>query len=627
MYEPFLDSDSKQNKRSRKKSMVWDHFTVETVNPDCVRAFCNQCKKSFAYISGAKLSGTSHLKRHISLGICSVGRSKQAKDQIVPHVPRKRCRASNAAPRSHFDGDSCSYDLAKMVIQHDYPLGLVEQSGFVDFTQSLQSQFSIPSVSRLQEQIMVVYEREKQRLVDLLSGIPGRINLTVELLTSNQSFAYALLTAHFTDHDWKLQRRIFNVVQFPDSETAFANAISACSGDWGIEDKLFSITLDLSRATDQSARKKIINLLPVKNSTILSCYASTVRSLAQDSISAMRETIKKVRESVKYVKTSYANEERFNKLRQHLQVSNTKSLMLDDLLKWNTTYQMLVAASELKEVFHCLDSYDPDYKLTVTMDEWGEVEALCSYLKIFNEAANVLTSPVYPTTNSFFDVVWEIYFELLHAAARLDSFVSTLTRPLLDKFTGFWEDCNLILAIAVVMDPRFKMKFVEFSFSRIYGYGAGAWVKAVDQGLHELYLDYVMQSLPAPVVGAGDGVLSDDGGFLDFDVDISDIVGETHVKSEIEQYLEEPVWPRVQDFDVLGWWRVNSFRYPTLSKLACDVLSVPVSTIPPESVFDSGERKMDSYLSSLGPKTIEALMCAKDWLQHQQTSNLHTDFL
>ncbi|XP_057786906.1 zinc finger BED domain-containing protein DAYSLEEPER-like isoform X2 [Salvia miltiorrhiza] len=630
--------------------MVWDHFTIETINPDCVRAFCNQCKKSFAYISGAKLAGTSHLKRHISLGICPVGRSKQVKDQMIPHVPppvngtnipRKRCRASNGVTSSYFDGDSCSYDLAKMIIQHDYPLGLVEQSGFVDFTKSLQPQFNIPSVSLLEEQIMGIYLREKQRLMDFLSGIPGRLNLTLDLRTSNQSFAYVLLTGHFTDHDWKLQRRIFNVTvaQFPDSETAFTRAIAACLGDWGIEDKLFTITLDLSHAT-QSARENIRNLLPVKNSIILkgqllinSCYACMMRSLAQDSICSVRQTIQKVRQSVKYVKTSDANEERFNKLKQQLQVPSTKSLTLDDLTQWNTTYQMLVAASEMKEVFYCLDTYDPDYKLTVTMDEWGQVETLCSYLKIFYEAANILTSPVYPTTNSFFDVVWKIYFELLHAAVSQDFFVSMLTRPLLDKFTKFWEDCNLVLAIAVVMDPRFKMKFVEFSFSRIYGDDAEVWVKIVDQGLHDLYLDYVMLSLPAPIIEADnedlvkteevspeDGILSDDGGFSDFDVDISDIMGETHVKSEIDQYLEESVLPRVQDFDVLGWWRVNRLRYPTLSKLASDVLSIPLSTIPPESVFDSGERKMDSYLSSLRPKTLQALMCAKDWLQHT-TSN------
>ncbi|KAL1564027.1 zinc finger BED domain-containing protein DAYSLEEPER-like [Salvia divinorum] len=646
----FPDSDAQPNKRRRKKSMVWDHFTIETINPDCVRALCNQCKKSFAYISGAKLAGTSHLKRHITLGICPVGRSKKEKDQMMPHVPppvngtnipRKRCRASNGVPSTYFDRDSCSYDLAKMIIQHDYPLGMVEDTGFVDFTKSLQPQFSIPSMSLLQEQVMGIYLREKQKLVGLLNGIPGHLSLTIDLCTSNQSLSYLLLTGHFTDHDWKLQRRIFNVtvVQCPDSETAFMHAVATCLGDWGIEDKLLTITLDLSHATP-SARETIRNLLPVKNTIILkgqllinSCYARTMRSMAQNSLCSMRETIQKVRQSVKYVKTSDENEDRFNKLKQELQVPSTKSLTIDDLTLWNTTYQMLVAASDMKEVFNYLDVYDPDYKLSVSMDEWEQVETLCSYLKIFYEAANILSSPVYPTTNSFFDVVWKIYFKLLDDAVSKECFVSMLTKPLLDIFTKFWDDCNLVLAIAVVMDPRFKMKFVQFSFSRIYGDDAETWVKIVDQGLHDLYYDYVMLPLPGPMIEADDGhlvkteavsqengILSDDDGFSDFDVDISDIMGETLVKSEMDHYLEESVLPRVQDFDVLGWWRINRLRYPTLSKLACDVLSIPLSTIPPETVFESGERKMDGYLSSLRPKTLQAIVCAKDWLQHPHTT-------
>lgn len=639
----FPDSDAQPNKRRRKKSMVWEHFTIETVNPECVRAFCNQCKKSFAYISGSKVAGTSHLKRHIALGICPVGRNKQEKGQVIPHVPppvngtnipRKRCRASNGVPSTYFDGDSCSYDLAKMIVQHDYPLDMVEHSGFVDFAQSLQPQFNVPSVSLLHEQIMGIYMREKQKLMDLISGSPGRLNLTVDLCTSNQSLAYVLLTGHFTDHDWKLQRRILNVVevQCPDLDTAFPHAIAACLGDWCIEDKLFTVTLDLTHA-NQSARDNIRNLLPVKNSFVLkgqllinSCYARTLRSLALDAIGSVRETVQKVRQSVKYVKTSDANEERFIRLKQQLQVPSTKNLHIDDLTQWNTTYQMLVAASELKEVFCCLDTSDPDYKLTLSMEEWGQVETLCSYLKIFYEAANILTSPVYPTTNSFFDVVWKIYYELLHAAVSQDYFVCMLTRPLLDNFTKFWEDCNLILAIAVVMDPRFKMKFVEFCFSRIYGDDADAWIKTVDQGLHDLYLEYVMLSIPAPMIVASNEhlvkteevpqeILSDDDGFLDFDVDISDII-----KSEIDQYLEESIIPRRHDFDVLNWWRVNRSRYPTLSRLASDVLSIPLSTVPSESVFKSGERKMDSYLSSLRPKTLQALICAKDWLQHASTT-------
>ncbi|KAL2234593.1 zinc finger BED domain-containing protein DAYSLEEPER-like isoform X2 [Sesamum indicum] len=648
----FPNSDAQPNKRRRKKSMVWEHFTIETVDADCIRACCNQCKKSFAYISGSKLAGTSHLKRHIALGICPVSRHNQGKDQPSPYIPaprtnisangnfpRKRHRAANGVGSIYISEDNYSHELAKMIIQHEYPLHMVEHSGFIDFARTLQPQFNITSVTPVQEQVMGIYFREKHKLLDLLSGMSGRLNLTVDLWTSNQSIAYVLLTGHFIDNDWKLQRRILNfiTVQFPDSDTAFSHAIADCLTDWGAEDKLFTVTSDRSYAKEKN-RDNLRNLLSIKNSLILngqllinSCYARILRSLAQDAIGSMRETIEKVRQSVKYVKTSDAHEERFTKLKQQLQVPSTKHLMIDNLTNWSSTYQMLMAASELKEVFSCLDTSDPDYKLSPQMEEWEQVETLCAYLKIFYEAANILTSPVYPTTNLFFHEAWKIHLELMHGANSQDFFVSCLTKPLMEKFTKYWDDCNLVLAVAVVMDPRFKMRLVEFSFSRIYGEDVETWINIVDEGLHELYLEYLVQSLPAPTFIEGEndtlvktepqeeGLLSNTDGFSDFDIYISDIMSAQHMKSELDQYLEEPLLPRVQDFDVLGWWKMNRSKYPTLSKLASDVLSIPLSTISAESVFDMREKKIDSYRSSLRPSILQALVCSKDWLQHESS--------
>jgi len=57
-------------RRRRKKSLVWEHFTIEAVVGRATRACCKLCKQTFAYSSGSKIAGTSHLKRHITLGSC-----------------------------------------------------------------------------------------------------------------------------------------------------------------------------------------------------------------------------------------------------------------------------------------------------------------------------------------------------------------------------------------------------------------------------------------------------------------------------------------------------------------------------------------------------------------------------
>ncbi|XP_076954950.1 uncharacterized protein LOC143629596 [Bidens hawaiensis] len=86
------------NKRSKKTSKIWEHFTIETVGPGCKRACCKQCKKSFAYINSYKVVGTSHFKRHIAKGGCSVLLRNQGQDQDTPTLLSKMVRESSAAP-------------------------------------------------------------------------------------------------------------------------------------------------------------------------------------------------------------------------------------------------------------------------------------------------------------------------------------------------------------------------------------------------------------------------------------------------------------------------------------------------------------------------------------------------
>ena len=52
-----------------------------------------------------------------------------------------------------------------------------------------------------------------------------------------------------------------------------------------------------------------------------------------------------------------------------------------------------------------------------------------------------------------------------------------------------------------------------------------------------------------------------------------------------------------------------------LSKLARDVLAVPVSTVAFESAFSTGGRILDPFRSSLSPLMVQNLVCAQDWLQ------------
>ncbi|XP_074333362.1 zinc finger BED domain-containing protein RICESLEEPER 4-like [Apium graveolens] len=91
--------------------------------------------------------------------------------------------------------------------------------------------------------------------------------------------------------------------------------------------------------------------------------------------------------------------------------------------------------------------------------------------------------------------------------------------------------------------------------------------------------------------------------------------GISEKKVEWEKYLEDECESNESCPNVLQWWKDNKHIYPTLAKLASDVLPIPVSTVALESAFSSGCRVLDSFRTSLTPRMVEALICAQDWLR------------
>lgn len=93
--------------------------------------------------------------------------------------------------------------------------------------------------------------------------------------------------------------------------------------------------------------------------------------------------------------------------------------------------------------------------------------------------------------------------------------------------------------------------------------------------------------------------------------------GDVSKQNELDVYLKEDTLDvEKEDFNILSWWQVQKYRFPVLSLLARDVLTMPTSTVASESAFSTGGRILDPYRSSLTPKIVEALVCGQDWIKY-----------
>lgn len=100
------------------------------------------------------------------------------------------------------------------------------------------------------------YEIEKKKLKEEFKSVQ-KINITTDMWTSScQKFGYMVSTGHWIDVDWKLNSRVLNFcnVPPPHSRYVIVDSLYKSLVDWGIEDKIGTITVDNAKANDVAVR-------------------------------------------------------------------------------------------------------------------------------------------------------------------------------------------------------------------------------------------------------------------------------------------------------------------------------------------------------------------------------------
>ena len=194
---------------------------------------------------------------------------------------------------------------------------------------------------------------------------------------------------------------------------------------------------------------------------------------------------------------------------------------------------------------------------------------------------------------------------------------------MIDKFDKYWNDIHPMLVEAVVLDPRYKMMSIHFYFLKIFGDTADKHIECAHKLCYNLVKEY--ESKAAHVSGGQNVGLeisrsescSNSNKYQDvdeFETFRSQNKRAKVTKSELDRYLDEELLDSIPDFDILAFWKMHTSQYPILAELAKDILAIPVSIVAPESAFSVGGRFLSMNCSKLLPDTLQALMCAQNWI-------------
>lgn len=84
-------------------------------------------------------------------------------------------------------------------------------------------------------------------------------------------------------------------------------------------------------------------------------------------------------------------------------------------------------------------------------------------------------------------------------------------------------------------------------------------------------------------------------------------------KSKVDTYLEEDTFDfQGSRFDALERWKDKATNFRILSKVAADVLPIPITTIASEATFSAESRVINPYRASLLPEAVKMLICTRD---------------
>jgi hypothetical protein len=186
------------------------------------------------------------------------------------------------------------------------------------------------------------------------------------------------------------------------------------------------------------------------------CSAHILNLIVQQGLKTASGALHQIRESVKYFKGSEARMLKFKEICKQHDISTTAGLRMDVPTRWNSTFLMLERALQFRRVFMLYGGHDVGYTLCPDYDEWTRAEKICNLLKPFAEITTLFSGSKYPTANLYFKSVWKIQLRLKEECASDDIVVRDMAESMKAKFQKYWDLYSIILAIAVVLDPRYK---------------------------------------------------------------------------------------------------------------------------------------------------------------------------
>ncbi|KAL5781253.1 hypothetical protein ACOSP7_006282 [Xanthoceras sorbifolium] len=593
-----LDSGKSSYIRQRKlRSKVWDHFEKYKDEDGKEWARCNLCNKDF---DGSSRMGTTHLRNHFES--CQRKKRGGGGDKSAEAAIAIKEKAVMDQQLSHLD-------TTRMIIKQG--IGSVDSINATD--------------------IMDVYYQEKEKIRKYFEKLRCRFSLTVDQMRFGDD--YSCLTVCFIDDDWKLKKKIISFEYIKDNQN-FVRHLKNVLLEWGIKN-------DISSMINMTYHDKyVISANEIENwfSGRVLCFDDPIDDICAISyivLDGIKQSLcnctSKIFNYVAEISSKNGNFPIAIEIAKSLgkevtaEVIPSKQDLILNWKQWLNTGGLLNIALGLKEAFFVLENMDLDFKsINLTKEQWDQVRVI---YECYEDLTDVAFLDHYETANRYFPIICNLYMKSL-LMAKHEVWFTELGCYLFifkSKADKYWCEYKLVLVVAAVLDPRFKMDIVQHWYKKIYGDECEAQLTVFTDYFINVYNEYARGANNFKLYTSGSQQTNSSISYemLDFSGKLCksshDHDNVQSLNFELHLYLNKVRFPLIKDFNILGWWRDNTQYFPTLAEMARDFLSIqlPLGSRKARAEFMEfrifGQSVVFEGLDS--NMVREAYVCTKSWLR------------
>ena len=600
---------------SRKKSPIWDYFTL---GEDTKFAVCKSCNKAISRGGNStKVYNTTNLVNHLK----SVHQDMHEEYQVKYQKQQEKEKANKPSTitskqlsleevqekvRIWDINDARAQRVHRLVIEmialDNQPFSVIEDPGFVRLLRVLEPRYVIPSRKYLVDKVLPTVHSDVTSWVKNEIETVSYFSFTTDAWSATAGNASLLsLTAHWLTDNFLKKSAVLHVQPSEDSHTGeyLAEVYKKMFSNWNISANQVHLVLRDNAANMAKAMREAS--LPS-----FGCFAHSLQLVVHDGVLSQRAVVDLLatcRKIVGHFKHSPVAYSRLRSIQERLDIPQHR-LQQDIRTRWNSSLHMVQSVVEQKMA---LAAYATESDIPIlSATQLDLAEKIVATLLPIDELTNSVSAD-----SASVSVIIPFVKMLIKTLEKHhnDSGVKTMKKEMLLSVKRRFSDIesNVPLVIACLLDPRFKDRFLSGTIEQ---------AEAKRMLLEELekiqdYDDAGSLEPPSKRSNADitelwqsfNEILEESG---------SSAEGEnTVIGAVVEQYLSEPLL-EFHSSNCFTWWNSNKSRFPVLAKMAQRYLTAPPTSVPSERVFSGASDIYDEKRNRLSPEKAEVLLFIKN---------------